>query len=75
MKHSTEYVPTRSSVKRGLRSIGYTQRRAARETEQSPALVSMVLAGKAKSEPCLLKLAELIARITAGAAPAETSAP
>lgn len=63
MKPSTEYAPTVRQVKRGLQSISYTQDRAARETGQSAALVSMVLAKKVKSRPCLEKLAALIARV------------
>jgi len=70
MKHSTEYVATPASVKRGLRRIQYTQLRAARATEQSPALVSMVLSGKVKSQPCLDKLASLIASVRNGDAAA-----
>jgi hypothetical protein len=58
---SIEYPKTPAGIKTGLRAIGYSQYRAARETEQSPALVSMVLAKKAKSRPCLQKLAALIA--------------
>lgn len=49
-------------VKSGLAALGLSQRQAARQTRQSPALVSMVLAGKAVSAPCLEKLARLIAR-------------
>lgn len=61
MARSVEYPATIIGVKRGLRAIGYTQDRSAKETVQSPALVSMVLAKKAKSQPCLDKLAALIA--------------
>jgi hypothetical protein len=60
-----EYAATTSGVKRGLRAAGLSQRRAALATSQSPALVSMVLAKKAKSQPCLDKLAALIARTMA----------
>lgn len=60
MSHSGECKPTAGQVKRGLRRIGYSQARAARETEQSQALVSMVLNCQMKSQPCLAKLAALI---------------
>lgn len=60
MKHSTEYPATILGVKRGLRAIDCSQNRAAQKTEQSPALVSMVLSKKAKSQPCLDKLAAFI---------------
>lgn len=60
MKPSTEYPATIAGVKRGLRAIGCSQNRAAVETRQSPALVSMVLSKKAKSDPCLKKLAGYI---------------
>jgi hypothetical protein len=58
---SVEYPATVPGVKRGLKAIGYSQKRGAEETDQSPALVSMVLAKKAKSQPCLDRLAALIA--------------
>ncbi len=61
MVSSIEYPATRAAVKRGLKRIGYSQLQAARATQQSPALVSMILAGKAQSRPCLEKLARLIA--------------
>ena len=67
---SIEYPATVTGVKRGLRVIGYTQMRAAEETEQSPALVSMTLTRKAKSQPCLDKLANLIALRLAEVTPA-----
>lgn len=60
---SPEYPATPAGVKRGLRAIGYSQRRAAFATGQSTALVSMVLARKMKSQPCLDKLAALITRV------------
>ena len=63
MKRSTEYPATITGVKRGLRAAGCSQNRAAAATSQSPALVSMVLSGQAKSAPCLQKLAEYINRI------------
>ena len=66
MKHSVEYVATPAGVKRGLQRIRYTQLAAARAIGQSPALVSMVLRSKVKSQRCLDKLAELITRINAG---------
>jgi hypothetical protein len=66
-KPSVEYHATIPGVKRGLKAIGYTQSRGALETGQSPALVSMVLAKKVKSQPCLDKLAALIANAQAGA--------
>ena len=65
MKHSGEYPATPSGVKRGLKAIRYSQNRAARETGQSPALVSMVLNRKTLSQPCLDKLAALIAQAQA----------
>lgn len=49
-------------VKAALEELEITQDRAARRTRQSPALVSMVLGGKARSEPCLRKLSRLIVR-------------
>jgi hypothetical protein len=75
MTRSTEYAPTVAAVKRGLRAIGYTQDRAARETEQSPALVSMVLNRKVKSKPCLQKLAGLIKAKSAEPEPAAPLTP
>jgi len=62
MKYSVEYPATRTGVKRGLRARKVSQNRAAIETAQSPALVSMVLSGKARSQPCLDKLAAFINR-------------
>jgi len=62
MANSVEYPATRSGVKRGLRALDCSQNRAALDTEQSPALVSMVLSKKAKSQPCLDKLAAYINR-------------
>jgi hypothetical protein len=62
--HSVEYPATVSEVKRGLKAIGYSQRRAAMATAQSTALVSMVLAKKVKSQPCLDRLAGLIAKVS-----------
>lgn len=64
--HSIEYPKTVPGIKRGLRAIGYSQSRAATETDQSPALVSMVLAKKARSQPCLDRLYELIAKTLQG---------
>jgi hypothetical protein len=61
MSHSTE-VMSPEVVKTGLVELGITQDRAARKTRQSPALVSMVLSGKARSQPCLRKLSRLIER-------------
>jgi len=66
-KPSTEYPATITGVKRGLKAIGYSQNRGAKETDQSAALVSMVLAKKVKSQPCLNKLAALIAEARNGA--------
>ena len=66
MKHSTEYVATPAGVKRGLKRIGYTQLAAARAIGQSPALVSMVLRGKVKSQRCLDKLDGLISSVENG---------
>jgi hypothetical protein len=59
---SIEYPATVAGVKRGLKAIGYSQGRAADETDQSRSLVCMVLSKTAKSQPCLDKLAALIAR-------------
>jgi len=58
--HLAEYPATIPGVKRGLKDIGYSQRRAAIATGQSTALVSMVLSRKIKSQPCLDKLSTLI---------------
>lgn len=60
MANSVEYPSTRGGVKRGLRTLKCSQNRAAAATGQSPALVSMVLSKKAKSQPCLDKLAAYI---------------
>jgi predicted transcriptional regulator len=60
MKNSIEPTATPARVTRGLRQIRYTQLAAARAIGQSPALVSMVLRGKVKSQRCLDKLAQLI---------------
>ena len=60
MKHSTESIATPAQMRRGLRRIGMTQLAAARAIGQSPALVSMVLRSKVKSQRCLDKLAALI---------------
>lgn len=60
MTRSTEYVATPAGVKRSLKRIGYTQLAASRAIGQSPALVSMVLRGKVKSQRCLDKLDALI---------------
>lgn len=54
---SGEYDATVPGVKRGLKAKRCSQRRAALGTGQSVALVSMVLARKMKSQPCLDKLA------------------
>lgn len=62
MKPSTEYPATIAGVKRGLRALACSQNRAALDTEQSPALVSMVLSKKARSQPCLDRLAAYINR-------------
>lgn len=62
---SVEYPATVPGVKRGLKAIGYSQGRAADQTEQSRALVSMVLNRKAKSQPCLDRLAGLINDVVA----------
>jgi transcriptional regulator with XRE-family HTH domain len=62
MSHSTEYPATVSGVKRGLRALGLTQSEAAERIGKSPAMVSMVLAKKAKSDPLLKMLAALIQR-------------
>ena len=70
MKPSTEYPATIPGVKRGLRALECSQNRAAIDTGQSPALVSMVLGKKAKSQPCLDKLAAYINGRIAAAAPA-----
>ena len=60
MKRSPEYPPTVAGVKRGLKAVNYSQRRAALETDQSPSLVSMVLNRQMKSQPCLNRLHALI---------------
>jgi len=60
VKHSTEYKATIAQVKRGLQRIRSSQNRAALATNQSAALVSMVLSRKVKSQPCLDKLAAFI---------------
>jgi len=62
MGTSTEYPATVSGVKRGLRALEMTQGAAAEQIEKSPAMVSMVLAKKAKSQPVLDLLAALIRR-------------
>ena len=74
MANSVEYPPTRSGVKRGLRAIKCSQNRAAAATGQSPAIVSMVLNGKAKSQPCLAKLAAYINSQIAATVPVEAQA-
>lgn len=61
MQPSPEYSATVPGVKRGLKRIGASQNRGASATGQSPALVSMVLNRKMKSQPCLDKLAAFIA--------------
>ena len=66
---SGESPTTPAGIKRALRAAGYSQRRAALETGQSPALVSMVLARKVKSRPCLDKLAAIIAAARRDRAP------
>lgn len=63
MKHSScsgEYPATVPGVKRGLKVARCSQRKAALGTDQSPALVSMVLSRQMKSQPCLDKLAAFI---------------
>jgi transcriptional regulator with XRE-family HTH domain len=60
MRRSTELTPTH--IKAALLALGITQSRAARRTQQSPALVSMVLNGRVRSAPCLRRLRRLIAR-------------
>ena len=60
-----KYPATPAGVKRGLKRAKLTQARAASETFQSPALVSLVLNKKVVSQPCLNKLADLIARTLA----------
>lgn len=57
---SVEYAATVPGVKRGLKAARLSQRKAALATDQSPALVSMVLSKNATSQPCLDKLAALI---------------
>lgn len=57
---SVEYPATVPGVKRGLKAKGCSQRKAALGTKRSVALVSMVLAGKAKSQPCLDDLAAYV---------------
>jgi hypothetical protein len=69
MERSTEYLATPARVKPGLRRIHYTQLAAARAIGQSPALVSMVLRGRVKSQRCLDKLAALIASVENGVTP------
>ena len=56
----TSYPATVSGVRLGLKAIGCTQTEGARQTQQSEALVSMVLTKKARSQPCLDKLAAYI---------------
>jgi hypothetical protein len=70
---SVEYPATIPGVKRGLKAISYSQGRGADETAQSRALVSMVLNRKAKSQPCLDKLAALINRVVATVSEAKAS--
>jgi transcriptional regulator with XRE-family HTH domain len=48
------------AIRRELQRLGVSQARAAKATGQSPALVSMVLRGKIKSQPCLDRLRNLI---------------
>jgi len=56
------YQPTRQQVKRALARAGISMRRAALDTSQSAALISMVLAGKVTSRPCLDRLTALLIR-------------
>lgn len=60
--NSTELILSPSDIKIELAKIGLTQDRAARLIHKSPAMVSMVLAGKAISEPVLQRLSRLIAK-------------
>ena len=62
MHPSIEYPATIDGVKDVLRALDCSQNRTAADTNQSPALVSMVLSGKAKSDPCLKRLAKYINR-------------
>lgn len=57
---SVEYSATVSGVKRGLKAKRCSQKQAALATGNSPALVSMVLAKKARSQPCLDELARYL---------------
>jgi hypothetical protein len=61
-EHSAEYHKTPADCKRGLRAIGWSQRRAAVAIGKSPAMVSMVLARQAKSQIVLDRLHALIVR-------------
>lgn len=52
---------TARQIKRHLKRLGISQQRAARQIGKSPAIVSMVLNGRAKSAPVLRALSKLIA--------------
>ncbi len=59
--YSAKYPATRTGVKRGLRVLRISQALGAKAIGKSEALVSLVLAGKVVSQPCLDKLAAYIA--------------
>lgn len=49
-----------AGIRQHLSDLGVSFREAARATNQSHTLISLVLAGKVTSEPCLLRLVALI---------------
>jgi hypothetical protein len=55
------YHARRRRVKKQLKTLKISQRRAALQTHQSPALVSMVLADEEHSLPCIERLEAFIA--------------
>jgi hypothetical protein len=60
--HSVEYPKTPGHIKRRLRALRVTQSQAALAIGKSPAMVSMVLNRKAKSQPILDQLGAFIVR-------------